>query len=491
MKKVAILILLIAACIAIIAPAHTYQWPLYGWTRLLTSAPIIYAGINFRRIGSITIALVMLLAQGPLVIQEMSSGAQWGIDYLVAATAIFTVSVIVGQAIRKEREISESINNAHVVMRKIQRAGDEAGLLDALEEQLRDRARAEAAGVWMLGEDGLLRDRKAPDGPPLPEGHVFYKVVETREFAAAMSPGDDERLEYFGGPEEKDNITRFAAFPIDYGGRARGVICIANMGVENFGAEAISYLAAIKQSVENTLELMERRRGKLRHEAEMRKARSAFTSYVSRTVAEEILKDPDNLELGGEARDVTVMFTEVVNFRKLMKELDPAELLSMLNEYFSIASDTIFEFDGTLDKFIGDNVMAFWGAPLQVVDGEARALGCAKKLQGRISGLNEGWAAKGRPQFNVCIGINSGQVVAGNIGSIRRMEYTIIGDTVNLAARIKSLSASENIPILVSEHTRGRVSDSFNFTGAFEAEVKGKSEKIKVYMLAQDGAGVA
>jgi adenylate cyclase len=200
-------------------------------------------------------------------------------------------------------------------------------------------------------------------------------------------------------------------------------------------------------------------------------------------VAEEILKNPDKVDLGGKLQNVTVMFTEVVNFEELLNSMDPNNLISMLNEYFSLALDTVFEYDGTLDKFIGDNVMAFWGAPLEVADGELKAVRCALSLQEKIAGLNNSWRQMGKPLFHVCIGINSGRVVAGNIGSIRRMEYTVIGDTVNVASRIKSLSKNKNIPILLSETTYDKVRDLFAVENRFQAAVKGKTQNITVYQL--------
>jgi adenylate cyclase len=261
------------------------------------------------------------------------------------------------------------------------------------------------------------------------------------------------------------------------------VIALANSTDDNFGKETVSFLTTIKQSFESVLEIVEKKKKAIEHEMQQTKVRDIFSSYVSRTVAEEILKDPDKLELGGEQQEVTVMFSEVMNFIDLTESVQPEALISMLNEYFSVAIDTVFEFDGTLDKFIEDNVMAYWGAPLPVPDSEIRAIQCAMKLQRVIEDLNKKWESENKPSFHVCIGLNSGKVVAGNIGSIRRMEYTVIGDTVNLAARIKTLSKSRNIPILVGEKTHEMVRHSFNFEDAFRTTVKGKTGDITVFQL--------
>jgi len=356
-------------------------------------------------------------------------------------------------------------------------------LLAELEENFKEIGATDSVEICLLDQDGILKEYITGEAVSPPE-HVYYQVLNSRNFIVSRNVPNDGRFEYTGGSGKNGALDQFAVFPIEYGGEARGVISVMNSKEETFGKEIISFLTAYKKATENALEVIEKREAKIQHEIQNKRIRETFSSYVSRSVAEEILKDPDKLELGGESRNVTVMFTEVVNFNELQETVEPSLLFESLNEYFSAAIDAIFEFDGTLDKFIGDNVMAFWGAPLPVPDSEERAIKCAFSLHRKVAALNARWRSEGRPEFNFSIGINSGEVIAGNIGSIRRMEYTIIGDTVNTASRIKTLSKSKNIPILIGEATFSKVSDSVQVAGKLEASVKGKTEVISVYQLA-------
>jgi len=484
MRKIKILTTLSVISIAVIYTAHYHPFELFGWTRVLISAPIVYAGMNFRRAGAVSVALLLVLAEGPLIVKAYAVGPTYGVEFALYSLVISIASVLYGHVLRKERENSNMLDQTHGLVRSMRGSMDEDGLLTVLENVFKERSKTSQVAVYLFGEDGRLRPRTYPGGEPLPSGHLFHAVAENREFMVSINPAQDLRLVYYGPPSEKERIVQLAAFPIEYGGRVRGIISIANSEDEFFGKESVSYLDAVKKTVENTLDLGEKLRGRIQHEIQGRKIRDAFSSYLSQTVADKILKDPDMMGLGGEVRDVTIMFTEVANFEELMKTVPPEKLLSRLNQFFSAAIDTVFELDGTLDKFIGNNIMAFWGAPLSIPDGENKAVTCARELQRKIAALNTGWELAGERPFNVCIGINSGPVVAGNIGGVRRMEYTVIGDTVNTAARIKSLSKSKGLPVLIGETTYSRVKDTVKIEQRIEAAVKGKTDSITVYQAA-------
>jgi class 3 adenylate cyclase len=483
MKKIAILIFLCVFTLTVIYIMNYFGWELFGWSRILICIPIVYAGVNFRRSGAISITMLLVLSEGPLIITAYAKSVSSGVEYAAVVIIISVVSVMFGHILRKEKENSETLKQTHNLIHSMHKSIEEDSLLSTLEAIFADRSKSAVVSTYLFGDDGALRPRTNPDGEPLPPGHLFYTVAETREFMISANPGQDSRLAYYGPEKESDSISHLAVFPLEYGGRSRGVISIVNSADERFGRESATYLNAIKQSVENTLDMGEKLRGRIQHELQRKKIRDTFSSYLSRTVAEEILKEPDKLDLGGEVRDVTIMFTEVTNFRELMKTVSPEELLARLNEFFSIAIDTIFEYEGTLDKFIGDNIMAFWGAPLAIPGSEHKAVACARELHRKLAGLNSDWERAGAQAFNICIGINSGAVVAGNIGSIRRMECTIIGDSVNVASRIKSLSKSAGIPILLGETTYLRVKDKIKTEQKIEAAVKGKTGLITVYQV--------
>ena len=205
----------------------------------------------------------------------------------------------------------------------------------------------------------------------------------------------------------------------------------------------------------------------------------AFTRYVAREVVEEILKDPENLVLSGERRQVTVLFCDVRGFTPMSERLAPEEVVLLLNDFYNLMIETTFKYDGTLDKFLGDAVMAVFGAPMAHPDHSARAIRTALAMQEGITGLNERRAHDGKEAISVGIGVSAGEAVAGTVGTEDRMEYTVIGDSVNLAARLESNAKPGQI--LISHRTYERVRDLVDARPLGRIRVKGKEEEIEVY----------
>ena len=205
----------------------------------------------------------------------------------------------------------------------------------------------------------------------------------------------------------------------------------------------------------------------------------AFTRYVAREVVEEILKDPENLVLTGERRQVTVLFCDVRGFTPMSERLSPEEVVLLLNDFYNLMIETTFKYDGTLDKFLGDAVMAVFGAPMAHPDHSARAIRTALAMQEGITGLNEQRAREGKEPISVGIGVSAGEAVAGTVGTEDRMEYTVIGDSVNLAARLESNAKPGQI--LISQRTYERVRDLVESRPLGRIRVKGKEEEVEVY----------
>ena len=205
----------------------------------------------------------------------------------------------------------------------------------------------------------------------------------------------------------------------------------------------------------------------------------AFTRYVAREVVEEILKDPERLVLTGERREVTVLFCDIRGFTAMAERMTPEAVVLLLNEFYTLMIETTFRHDGTLDKFIGDAVMAIFGAPIPAPDHAARAMRTALDMQAGIGTLNEKRAAEGREPIGVGIGVSLGEVVAGTVGTEARMEYTVIGDSVNVAARLESQAKPGRI--LISQPTYDRVRDLVEVVPLGSVRVKGKEETVDVY----------
>jgi len=215
-------------------------------------------------------------------------------------------------------------------------------------------------------------------------------------------------------------------------------------------------------------------------EKESRKIKDVFSKYVSKNLVEELLKNPD-VKLGGEKKEVSILFSDIRGFTSMSEKMGPEEVLEILNEYLTEMTEIVFENGGTLDKFIGDAVMALFGTPLYYKDHAYRAVKTAAMMKEKLAQLNEKWEKEGKNRLKIGIGINSGEVVAGNMGSLKRMEYTVIGDNVNIASRLESLNKELGTEILISEKTYEQVKDFVEAKKHMEIKVKGKENYMDVY----------
>ena len=210
--------------------------------------------------------------------------------------------------------------------------------------------------------------------------------------------------------------------------------------------------------------------------------RTSLQRYMSPNVVDAIVKKGgSDLNLGGEKKHITVLFTDIRGFTPLSEKETPETIVSLLNEYFSSMTELVFEHEGTLDKFIGDAIMAFWGAPLAVENPVHKAVACALKMQARLDELNKKWAREGKPPIQVGYGINTGECIVGNIGSEQRMEYTAIGDMVNTTARIEGESLGGQL--LVTEDVLKELGDQCKFKKLAPVQLKGKSQKTPIFQV--------
>jgi adenylate cyclase len=214
-------------------------------------------------------------------------------------------------------------------------------------------------------------------------------------------------------------------------------------------------------------------------EKDKRRIRNIFGKYVSPKVVDQILENPP--ELGGVDKELTVFFSDIRGFTTLSESLTPQELVNHLNEYLTAMTDTILEYQGTLDKYEGDAIMCFWGAPLPQQDHALRACKSALKQMIRLKELNKTWPEERR--INIGIGLNSGIMTVGNMGSPGRMDYTIMGDAVNLGARLEGANKQYFTNIIISEHTYGLVKDHVVARELDNIRVKGKNKPVLIYEL--------
>lgn len=225
-------------------------------------------------------------------------------------------------------------------------------------------------------------------------------------------------------------------------------------------------------------------------EKKARDIKKMFSSYVTERVVNELIKNPDMAKLGGERKEITVLFSDIRDFTSISEKNAPEEVVSTLNEYLGEMTEIIFKWEGTLDKFIGDAILAFWGAPINQENHAELAVKCALNMIKRLEELKHKWISEGKPVLDCGIGINTGEVLVGNVGAEgKKMDYTVIGDHVNLGSRIESLTREYNVNILITEFTLNKIKGlvragmlyRISIKGLENVIVKGKENPVTIY----------
>ena len=216
---------------------------------------------------------------------------------------------------------------------------------------------------------------------------------------------------------------------------------------------------------------------------EKRMITGAFKHYVPQKVVDQIIDNPDKLTLGGEERVVTIMFTDVAGFTSISEKLTPTQLVQLLNEYLTEMTDTVLENEGIIDKYEGDAIMAEFGVPVPYDNHAFMACKTALEMQQKLKILRKKWKSEGRPQLRARIGINTGEVIIGNMGSRDVFDYTVMGDHVNLGARLESANKFYGTYIMISEFTYQYVKNDFYTRELDLIRVKGKEQPIRVFEL--------
>jgi len=210
---------------------------------------------------------------------------------------------------------------------------------------------------------------------------------------------------------------------------------------------------------------------------------SVFGKYVSPVVIENLIKNPDKINLGGEKRNITLFFSDIRGFTSISERLEPEELVHLLNEYLTEMTSIITKDQGLVDKYMGDGIMAFWGAPLDQIDHAKMACSSSLEMMDKLRELQKNWKKEGIPSFNIGIGLNSGDAIVGNMGSNSRFDYTAMGDNVNLASRLEGLNKIYGTNIIISENTHKIVKEKFESRKLDVVKVKGKKKPILIFEL--------
>lgn len=211
------------------------------------------------------------------------------------------------------------------------------------------------------------------------------------------------------------------------------------------------------------------------------KIKNAMGRYISQDVMQKVVKDIDKLKLGGKRANVTVLFADIRGFTAMSEKMSAEEVSVILNEYFTEIEPIISKYNGVINKFIGDAVLAIFGEPIQDKNHAVNAVKCANEMLEKVVELQKKWLTEGKPKIEIGVGINTGEAFVGNIGSEIRLEYTVIGDTVNLASRIESYNKVYKTSFLISSTTYEKVRDIADVIKISEVTIRGKAKKLDIY----------
>lgn len=211
------------------------------------------------------------------------------------------------------------------------------------------------------------------------------------------------------------------------------------------------------------------------------KVKNAMGKYMSEDVMKRVIQNIDNLGLGGKKAVVTVLFSDIRGFTTMSEQMSAEQVSEILNEYFTEMEPIITKYNGVINKFIGDAVMAIFGEPIQDKNHAQNAVKCAFAMLEKVKELQKKWVREGKPKIEIGVGINTGEVFVGNIGSVNRMEYTVIGDTVNLASRLESYNKTYKTKMLISSSTYEEVKGIVNVIRISDVQIRGKAHKMDIY----------
>jgi adenylate cyclase len=336
--------------------------------------------------------------------------------------------------------------------------------------------------VLLLDEQGELvhkiaRDKRGGDVPRAVPQSIARRAVEEKIALLSDDAVQDDR--FTGDSIVMQQVRSAICAPlIGSEDRVLGVLYVDTPSVTHrFTDEDLEFVVAFAGiaavAIENSQFAERIRRETL--------VRSNFERYFAPQLAERIASAPEAIKLGGEKRAVAVLFSDIRGFTKLSEAMKPDDMASLLTEYFTEMVECVFRHGGTLDKFMGDAVMAQWGAPLGMPDDADCAMAAAMDMMAAMETLNQGWVARGRPRLEIGIGLNYGEAFAGNIGSERRLEFTVIGDVVNTAYRLCTAAGSGEI--LITDEMRRALKSPPPLAERQPLELKGKSQPLPVYCV--------
>ncbi|MBK6528497.1 MAG: GAF domain-containing protein [Deltaproteobacteria bacterium] len=377
----------------------------------------------------------------------------------------------------------EKLRISYELQRAIGAELDLDRLLEKILERSFDLLSADR-GVILLFEDGELKPRCSRAKRAGPEEFVASRAVVgqvVKEKVAVLS--SDAKVDPRFSESKSiimTGIRSSMAVPLLHKSELLGVMMVDSQNPNAFGEKDLQLFT----NIANQAALFIANAALAQHLEQEALARARFQRLLSPAIAELVVSGKLELKQGGEPRVTTMLFTDIRGFTSRSETMRAEDIVQMLNDYFERMVEIVFRFEGTLDKFVGDEIMALFGAPVSHPDDAVRAVRTALAMLDELRNFNAERESMGLPSFEIGVGINTGEVVAGYIGSSKAMQYTVIGAPVNLAARL--CSAAKGMQILLSEHTWGLVQDVFEVRELEPIKPKGIAQPVRVFEVLRE-----
>jgi adenylate cyclase len=374
----------------------------------------------------------------------------------------------------------ERLRIAHELARAV---GSELDL-DTLLQKILDKAfellPADRGVILLMGDDGapvprVAKQKKGSHEEILLSNSIINEVIREKQAVLSSDATIDSR---FSGAHSiiMQGIRSTMCVPLLYGEELLGIMNLDSQIATNAFSEkdlriftAISTQAAI--AIQNA-----RLAHKIEHEA---RTRATFQRFFSPSMVQQMVEGQLKLDGVGEVREVTILFADIRGFTAMTENADAHEIVELLNDYFEVMVEVLFEYDGTLDKYVGDEIMALFGVPLPTEDAPVRAVQCAVDMQQALEEFNRTRMSEHQQPVQVGIGVNTGEVIYGAIGSSKTLQYTVIGDAVNTASRLCSVAKAGEV--IISEETMRRVQHQIHAIALPKVRVKGKHDELAIY----------
>ncbi len=286
----------------------------------------------------------------------------------------------------------------------------------------------------------------------------------------------DHRHHHSGNQPDAQGPRSMLSTPLLVSGRIIGVLNVVDPAINHFSDNNLRFVEPIASAAATAIE---NARLYTSLQQSNRLIRQTFGRYLSEEIVQTILETPDGMKLGGEQHTVTIMMTDIRGFTALCERLSAEDIVAMLNQYFDVMTDIIFQYQGTIDEFIGDGILVMFGAPIQREDDAQRSVACALDMQLAMEEVNRRNQEAGFPTIEIGIGVHTGEVVIGNLGSHKRSKYGLVGHNVNMTARIESYTVGGQI--LISDETRRACGDYLRLDRSLEVMPKGVKEPVTIY----------